>query len=174
MNSSPKPLIHLVCGSTGAGKTTYAIALTERLKGVRFSIDEWMAALFWMDAPLPIESAWAMARVERCMDHIWATALQVACRNVPCVLDLGLGQRVHRDKFAKLAKDVGLSLQLHFLDVPAEERWRRVQSRNEKKAQTYQLPFDVTREMFDFVEGIFEPPDDAELVARNGIVIRDR
>ena len=164
-------LIHLVCGSTGAGRTTYAIALTENLHGVRFSIDEWMAALFWMDAPQPIESGWAMARVERCMDHIWSTARQVAARGVPCVLDLGLGQRIHRDKFARLAKDAGLSLQLHFLDVPAEQRWRRVQSRNDAKAQTYQLPFDVTREMFDFVEGIFEPPDTAELAARNGRVI---
>jgi predicted kinase len=171
MQASQTALIHLVCGSTGAGKTTYAIALTERLKGVRFSIDEWMAALFWMDAPQPIESAWAMARVERCMDHIWATALQVAARDVPCVLDLGLGQRAHRDKFAKLARDAGFLLQLHYLDVPAEERWRRVQSRNAEKSRSYRLPFDVTREMFDFVEGIFEPPDDAEMAECNGVVI---
>jgi len=39
-------LIHLVCGSTGAGKTTYARALSERIGAVRFSIDEWMTALF--------------------------------------------------------------------------------------------------------------------------------
>jgi predicted kinase len=47
-------LIHLISGSTGAGKTTYASQLSERLKGVRFSIDEWMAALFWMDTPQPL------------------------------------------------------------------------------------------------------------------------
>ena len=174
MNSSPKPLIHLICGSTGAGKTTYAIVLAEKLKGVRFSIDEWMTALFWMDAPHPIEPAWAMARVERSMDCIWATALQVATRDVPCVLDLGLGQRIHRDKFVDFAAQAGLSLQRHFLDVPAEMRWRRVQSRNAAKAETYQLPFDVPRAMFDFVERIFEQPDGAELASRNGIVIRDR
>ncbi|MGD0865233.1 MAG: ATP-binding protein [Rhizomicrobium sp.] len=172
MESVPQTtLIHLVCGSTGAGKTTYAIALAEKLGGVRFSIDEWMASLFWMDSPQPIESAWAMARVERCMDRIWDTAREVASRGVPCVLDLGLGQRVHREKFALLAKDLGLSLQLHYLEVPAAERWRRVQARNDAKTGTYQLPFDVTREMFDFVEGIFEPPDAAEMAACNGIAI---
>ena len=174
MPESQIPLIHLVCGSTGAGKTTYAIALAEKLKGVRFSIDEWMASLFWMDSPRPIEPAWAMARVERCMDRIWDTAREVSSRGVPCVLDLGLGQRVHREKFALLAKDSGLSLQLHYLDVPEAERWRRVQARNDAKAGTYQLPFDVTREMFDFVEGIFEPPLDNEIAEHNGIVIRDR
>jgi predicted kinase len=166
-------LIHLVCGSTGAGKTTYAIALTEKLKGVRFSIDEWMAALYWMDAPEPIDPAWAMARVERCFDHIWTNAERVAERGVPCILDLGLGQRAHRAKFEALAKVAGLSLQLHFLDVPAQERWRRVQSRNETRSETYQLPFDVTREMFDFVETIFEPPDQDELARCNGIVVTD-
>jgi adenylate kinase family enzyme len=31
-------LVHLVCGS-GAGKTTYAEALSKRIGGVRFSID---------------------------------------------------------------------------------------------------------------------------------------
>jgi predicted kinase len=171
MESQPQPaLIHLVCGSTGAGKTTYAIALTEKLRGVRFSIDEWMSALFWMDTPQPIESAWAMARVERSMEQIWRTAMQVAARGIPCVLDLGLGQRIHRDEFASRAQSARLPPQLHFLDVPADERWRRVQTRNAGKSQT--LPFAVTREMFDFVEGIFEPPGAAELAGRNGLVIR--
>ncbi len=44
------PRVHLIAGSTGAGKTTYARALAEQVGGVRFSIDEWMTALFWMDS----------------------------------------------------------------------------------------------------------------------------
>jgi predicted kinase len=133
-----------------------------------------MTVLFWMDAPEPVEFAWAMARVERAMAQIWRTAVQVASRGVPCVFDLGLGQRIHRDKFAGLTLEAGLSLRLHFLDVPAAERWRRVQSRNADKSKAPQIPFDVTREMFEFVEGIFERPDAAEIAARNGLVIRGR
>ena len=59
--------IHLICGSTGAGKTTYALQLAEKLYAVRFSIDAWMAALFWMDTPQPLDPAWSIERVERCM-----------------------------------------------------------------------------------------------------------
>ena len=44
-------LIHLIWGSTGAAKTTYALQLAPELGAIRFSIDEWMAALFWMDSP---------------------------------------------------------------------------------------------------------------------------
>jgi predicted kinase len=138
-------LIHLICGSTGAGKTTYALQLSDRLEGIRFSIDEWMATLFWMDTPLPLNPAWSMERVERCMTQIWAVALQSAARNVPCVLDLGFGQTQSRAKFAGLAKAAGLSVQLHFIDVPAEERWRRVETRNARKGETYQLGFYARR-----------------------------
>lgn len=162
-------LIHLICGSTGAGKTTYALHLSDHLLGIRFSIDEWMAMLFWMDTPQPLNPAWSIERVERCLTQIWAVTLQVAARNVPCVLDIGFGQTKSRAKFADLAKAEGLSVQLHFIDVPAEERWRRVEIRNARKGETYQLGFDVTREMFDFVESLWEPPTQAEMLAYNGI-----
>jgi len=167
----PTPTIYLICGSTGAGKTTYAIRLSERTGAVRFSIDEWMAALFWMDVPKPLESQWAIERVHRCHRQIWATTLQVANRGTSCVLDFGFGQRSDRSKFAQLASEAGLAVELHFLDVPASERWRRTEARNVGKPETYQLPFDVTREMFDFVESIWESPTDAELAALNGIVV---
>jgi hypothetical protein len=72
-----------------------------------------------------------------------------------------------RARFAALARDAGLSVQLHFIDVPAAERWRRVEARNARKGETYQLRFDITREMFDFVEGLWDPPTDAEMLAYN-------
>lgn len=159
----PDPLIHLICGSTGAGKSTYAARLSHEGDGVVFSIDEWMTALFWMDSPRPIDSAWAMARVERCHQQIWTMAVQVARRGVPCLLDIGLSSKAQRSRFAALAAAAGLPVRLHYLDVPAEERWLRVQARNKNRGETYQLNFDVTREMFDFVESIWEPPTDAEL-----------
>jgi hypothetical protein len=64
-----------------------------------------------------------------------------------------------------------LSVELHFIDVPASERWRRIEARNARKTKTYQLPFDVTREMFDFVESIWDSPTDAEVAALNGIAV---
>ena len=162
-------LVHLICGSTGAGKTTYALRLSDDMGAVRFSIDEWMAALFWMDAPQPLDPAWSMERVERCLTQTWAVVLRIAARDVPCVLDIGFGQTQSRARFAELARDAGLSVQLHFIDLPAEERWRRVEARNAQKGETYQLGFDVTHEMFDFVEGLWEPPTDAEMLAYNGV-----
>jgi predicted kinase len=99
----PDHLVHLVCGSTGAGKTTYARQLSRQLGAVRFSIDEWMTTLFWKDTPQPLEPAWSMERVERCLVQIWVLTSQIAARGVPCVLDVGLGRAQSRARFVGLA-----------------------------------------------------------------------
>jgi predicted kinase len=171
MAGSRGPLIHLIVGSTGAGKTTYAKALAERLGAVHFSIDQWMAALYWPDASTPIDPAWAMARVERCYVLIWNIAEQAASRGTPAILDLGFSQRAVRANFASRAADAGLIVQLHFIDVPAADRWRRTQAREASPADEHRLPFAISREMFDYVETLFEPPDAEEMTALNGVRI---
>ena len=164
----PPGAIHFICGSTGAGKTTYALKLCAEIGAVRFSIDEWMAALFWMDSPQPLDSAWSVERVERCCSLMWRMASEVAARGVPVVLDWGFGSAKQRTHYAELAAQASLPVRLHVLDVPVEERWRRVRSRNDGRGESYQLPFDVTREMFDFVETLWEPPTAEERAAFGG------
>jgi predicted kinase len=44
-------VIHLICGSTGAGKTTYATGLRQQLGALHLSIDDWMVTLFAPDKP---------------------------------------------------------------------------------------------------------------------------
>lgn len=157
---------HIVCGSTGAGKSTYAKALADKIGGLHFAIDEWMVALYWKDSPEPIEFEWAMERVNRCEVQIAALAIQCVKRGVPAILDLGFTKSAHRQKFADIANEAGLSFELHYLGVPAEVRWSRVQQRNAHKGATFSL--EVNREMFDFVEGMWEAPTAVELTALNG------
>lgn len=157
--------IHLICGSTGAGKTTYARKLAAQIGAVHFSIDEWMAALYWMDASQPIDPAWALERVERCYAQIWTVAEQVARRGVPAILDFGFQASELRSRFRRLAAEAGLQTKLHFLDIPVEERWHRVQQRNGDGSG--QLAFAINREMFDYVESIWEPPSEDEI--RDGV-----
>lgn len=156
----------LIVGCTGAGKTTYARRLADVLGGVRFSIDEWMTTLFWADSPQPIRFEWTMERIARCEAQIFAMARQLAARGVPALLDLGFTRLEHRDKFRAMAADAGLSVQVHFLDVPAAERWQRVERRNSERGETYAMTVD--RQMFDFMEDLWEPPLAAEWQAHGG------
>ncbi|MFT3770438.1 MAG: ATP-binding protein [Minicystis sp.] len=153
--------VHLICGSTGAGKTTYATALAQRSGGVRFSIDDWMETLFSMDAPEVPDLAWALARTARCEAQMWAVADQLLARGVDVIFDVGLSKREHRDRFRERAAEVGAPCKLHFLDVDRETRRARVHRRNAERTATY--AFEVPDAMFDFMEGWFEAPTGAEL-----------
>jgi predicted kinase len=136
---------HLVCGSTGAGKTTHALGLVRETGAMHFSIDDWM----------------------RCGRQIVGTALELGKRGVSSVLDLGFQREDQRRAVAEAARTAGLGVRLHFLDVPADERWRRVSGRNDRQGETYRVT--VTRPMFDFIETIWQPPGPAEMAAMEGV-----
>lgn len=158
----------MVCGSTGAGKTTYAISLAEALSAVHFSIDQWMTTLFWMDSADPIEAVWAMARVRRCYEQIWSVSAQMLKLGLPVLLDLGFTTAKDRRDFADRAASLDIPVTLHLLDVPAEERWRRVVRRNADQGAHRDLGFNVTREMFNYVETLWETPSEEEMLTLNG------
>ena len=152
---------HLVAGSTGAGKSTAAREIAERVGGVRFSIDEWMSALYWMDCPEKNDFPWALERVGRCEAQIEVVARELAQVGVDAVLDLGFTTRAQRMKWLERAKAAGVECVLHVLDVDAEVRWARVCERNRGESVTY--AFVVTREMFCIMEERWEAPSVEEL-----------
>ena len=159
--------IYLICGATGAGKSTYAEALTQEVAGVRFSIDEWMQQLHNADQPETMRFDWFYERVQRNCAQMRKLADRLVVLGTPAIFDCGLTNKTERDIFADWAAANGYTVALHFVDVPSETRWQRVQKRNHEQAETFQ--FNVTREMFDFIESIWEAPDPAEMSALNGM-----
>jgi predicted kinase len=156
------PTAHLICGSVGAGKTTYATALADRVRGVRFSVDEWMMNLFLPDRPESLSLGWAIERTARCEMQMWAVGDQLLARHIDVVFDVGLSKREHRERFRMRAAQAGADSKLHYLDVDADTRRERVRQRNGQihRAST---PLIVTDAMFDWMDGSFEAPDDDEL-----------
>lgn len=162
-------MIHLICGSTGAGKTTYANGLRQQLGALHMSIDDWMVTLFAADMPSQGSWPWIEERVLRCERQILATALDLAHTGVPSILDLGLQRADQRRRVADGAAAAGVGVRLHFLDIDAGERWRRVERRNEQQGETFRLK--VTSPMFDFIETIWQPPTPEEMSAFDGVRI---
>ncbi|NKB63484.1 MAG: AAA family ATPase [Gammaproteobacteria bacterium] len=151
----------LVCGPTGAGKTTYALSLCKEIGAIRFSIDPWMQTLFSKDMT-SLDYSWMMERVNRCYEQIWQVSEQVLALNGSVVLDLGFTTKAQRGVFFAHANKINLHPELHYLDASKDIRKTRIKKRNlEKDPSVYS--FEVTDTMFHFMEPKFEVPDQVEL-----------
>ncbi len=148
------PTLHFICGAAGAGKSTYAIALAQRAKTVRLTIDEWMGNLFAADAIDPSSAAWTRERVARCEAQMWALADQLVTRDVSVVFDVDLSRQDQRDRFRARASQTRAEIKLHYLDVDRETRRARVLGRHGAA---------MTDAAFDSLDRSFEAPTEDEL-----------
>jgi predicted kinase len=161
--------IHMIAGLTGAGKTTYARKLAKDIGGLRLSIDDWNANLFFMDRNPASDFNWFYDRVQRCGTQMREVAQQVLANGMPVIFDCGFTNRVERKIYFDWATGLRLPVNLHYIDVETETRWGRVQNRNTEQGDTFAL--EVTREMFDFMQNIWEAPTESEMRTYNGILV---
>jgi predicted kinase len=102
-----------------------------------------------------------MERLGRCSALIWSTAEAVLAAGTSVVLDTGGMRRADRERIRQMAEAKNLSLQWHFVDAPQDVRRARAANRNAAKGETFVM--EVTPEMFEMLEAIYEPPAPAEL-----------
>ncbi len=157
----------LICGPTGAGKTTYALSLSREIGAVRFSIDSWMQTLFAKDMT-SLDYSWMIDRVNRCYEQIWQVSEQVLSLDGNVVLDLGFTTKAQRNLFSDRAKTLDINAEIHYLHASRNIRKQRVEKRNTEKDPSI-YSFDVTDMMFNFMESRFETPAIEEL--KNGCEI---
>ncbi|HXA41137.1 MAG TPA: ATP-binding protein [Phenylobacterium sp.] len=153
--------LNVIFGPCGAGKTTYAHAFARREKAVAFILDDWMARLFGADMPEPIQYEWMLERVGRCEAQIWSVSAGTIAAGTSVILDIGLMRKADRERVRQIAEATDLPLQWHFVDAPAEVRRARVSGRNVVRGESFAI--EVSPDMFDFIEGVYEPPEPAEL-----------
>jgi predicted kinase len=142
----------LTCGLPGAGKTALARQLAAQRRVVRLTKDEWLWALG--------SSPWDRATGEKIEQELWRVAQEILSLGVSVVLDFGLWARIERDEMRSAARGLGVGVELHYLDVPTDELWRRIEARNSEP------PWDsypIGRADFDGWLRVFQAPDAAEL-----------
>lgn len=159
-------MIYLVCGGTGAGKTTVARRRAQEQKGLVLSIDNWMKALYWQDMPekpnmdwFKNNQKWYTDRIARCEALIWKQAAELGAAEVNVFLDLGFTTRTHRMAFIDRCKRVQLPVSIFYVKADSALRWERTQARQNSQSETYVM--DVSKEMFDYMEDLFEEPDES-------------
>jgi predicted kinase len=142
----------LTCGLPGVGKTTLARQLAADRNAVRLTKDEWLWALG--------STPWDEPTRERIEHELWNLAQQVLRLGLSVVLDFGLWARSERDELRSVARGLGVGVELHYLDMPTDALWRRIEERNSAPPWD---SFPIRRADLDEWLSIFEPPDADEL-----------
>jgi predicted kinase len=92
--------------------------------------------------------------------QLWQLAHEILRLGLSVVLDFGVSLRIERDQMRSVARGLGVGVELHFLEVPVDELWRRIEDRNSKP------PWDsapIRRTHLDEWAALFQAPDAAEL-----------
>jgi predicted kinase len=142
----------LTCGLPGAGKTKRATQLAATRNAVRLTKDEWLWALG--------STPWDEPVREKVESELWRLAQEILTLGVSVVLDFGLWARIERDEMRSVARGLGVGVELHYLDVPSNELWQRIELRN---AEPPWDSYPISRADLDGWLRVFEAPDDAEL-----------
>jgi predicted kinase len=142
----------LLCGLPGAGKSTLGRRLATERPAVRLAPDEWISRLgldHWDEA--------TRDKVERLL---WDLAQELLRLGQSVILESGFWRRAERDEKRRVARSIGALVELHFLDVPSDELWSRIERRNRRPSWP---AAPITRADLNRWVAVFQPPNTAEL-----------
>jgi predicted kinase len=142
----------LICGLPGSGKTTLAKQLAAEVPAVRLCPDEWKydLGIDYYDE----------ARRVKLENRLWRLGQELLTLRQSVILENGFWTREERDELRLGARTLGVAVELHYLEAPVEELWRRLELRNEE-ASPGAAP--IKREDLQKWALKFQAPDAAEL-----------
>ncbi|WP_246561707.1 AAA family ATPase [Streptomyces roseirectus] len=125
------PVVYLLVGLTGSGKTTYARRELEPSGVVRLSVDERVFerhGRYGVDYP---EYEY-FAREAPVVAEVRQELVELVRAGRSVVVDHGLWRRKEREDWKNLVRDAGGAVRLLYFPVPREELLRRLNERNRR------------------------------------------
>nr|MDA3832182.1 AAA family ATPase [Spirochaetales bacterium] len=150
------PKVYLMSGRTGAGKTVLSKQMATEKRAFRISHDEWLRKIYGA----VIQEENFSETCDNVSELIWVQVEALCELGVSVILE-GWGSRILRDKARKKLEALHIDFEFIFVECPADERWLRVQKRNQSAGEE---GFHISKEDFDRMESIREEFDDDEPV----------
>lgn len=155
MTATSTPVLHMVCGKIGAGKSTLTKQLAAAPGTVLISEDAWLAALYPGEIRELPDYVRCAGRLKQVMAPHVAALLQAG---VSVVLDFPANTVASRQWMRGIFEAAGAAHALHFLDVPDAVCKERLRARNASGTH----PFETTDEQFELITSHFAAPSPQE------------
>jgi predicted kinase len=150
-----KPMVYVICGFIGAGKTTFAKKLEETTGALRITKDEWLIRLIGNDPTIEGYEDYDHNIIELSRDF----AFQLAEKGIDVILDEGFWAKEQRDEMRRRIEEVGAQAVVYFLDTPIETMRERVARRNMNPTKD---SFKISGELLDGYLKYWQPPGEDE------------
>ena len=145
-----------IFGPRQSGKTTLARELESSRRAVRLCPDEWIKTIIRDESDKT-----ELDRLRKPVEKVqWDLARRLLGLGATVILEYGFWSEEERTGFRAEARALGARVELHYLDPPKEELWKRIELRNSN------LPggsFPVVRGEFEAWWEIFQAPGPEEL-----------
>jgi predicted kinase len=161
--SARLPVLHMVCGKAGAGKSTLCGSLAGP-GSILIVQDAWMATLYKEELQTVLDYVRLVARLRAALGpHI----VDLLRAGLGVVLDWPANTLASRAWMRGIFEAAGAGHVLHVLEVPDEVCLARLERRNAEGKHA----FKVSRAEFEELSRYFEPPTDAEgfTIVRHGV-----
>ncbi|WP_420403797.1 AAA family ATPase [Nisaea sp.] len=147
--------LHLFCGKIAAGKSTLARRLAQQSGALLISEDDWMKGLFGPEMKSFDDYIRYSARLRATLAP-YLVALLRAGNSV--ALDFPANTRKLRTWMRNIADEAGVSVLLHYLDLPDESCKVRLRARNAAGEHA----FAPDEAQFELISAYFEAPEARE------------
>jgi predicted kinase len=153
------PILHLICGLPGSGKTTLAKSISESSGACRFSPDEWIKEIWKGNAEA--EGNQFRDQIEQIQ---WRVAKQMLNNSIDVIIEWGTWGRIEREKLRDEARAVGASVKFYYLNISRDILKERVLERNKRiDKNEFYIPEEEVDAFLDDCFKSFQIPSAEEL-----------
>jgi predicted kinase len=155
----PHPILHLICGLPGSGKTALAKKIADATHAFRFSPDEWIKDIWGSEAEG--EGNQYRDPIEQLQ---WKMAKQLLQHSIDVIIEWGTWGRSEREKLRDEARAAGGKVHFYYLNVPREVLKLRILNRNQHlDRHEFHIPESKIEAFLDTCFDAFQPPTADEL-----------